>query len=150
MKIVATNKKAFQNFHLYQTWECGIVLNGAEVKSIRNQGINFKDSFARLEEGEIYLYNLHIPPYAQASYQNENPDRERKLLLHRKEIQKIIGQVSQKNYTLVPTKIYFNSRGLVKVEIALAKGKKLYDKREDIKKREIERGLKRMMRQKRQ
>ena len=150
MKIVATNKKAFQNFHLFQTWECGIVLNGAEVKSIRNQGINFKDSFAHLEEGEIYLYNLHIPPYAQASYQNENPDRERKLLLHRKEIQKIIGQVSQKNYTLVPTKIYFNSRGLVKVEIALAKGKKLYDKREDIKKREIERGLKRMMRQKRQ
>ena len=141
-KPVATNKKAFRDFALEDKWECGIALKGAEVKSLRAGGANFTDSFASIDKGEIYLYNLHIPPYAQG---NEEivPDRRRKLLMHKKEISKIYGIVSQRHYTLVPTKIYFNKRGMAKVEIALGKGKKLYDRREDIKKRDLDREMKR-------
>ena len=126
--------------------ECGIVLKGSEVKSVRAGLVNFKDSFARAQGEEVYLYNLHINPYPQAGPWKEEPDRPRKLLLHKKEIKKLLGKVTQKGLTLIPTKIHFNSRGLVKVEIALGKGKKLYDKREDIKKRDIERSLKRTLR----
>ena len=146
---IATNKKAFRDYHLLDRWECGIALKGGEVKSIRAGEVNFADSFARVQKGELFLYNLHINPYAQASYLNEDPDRPRKLLLHKKEIQKIIGAAVQKNLALIPTKMYFNKRGFVKVEIALGRGKKLYDKREDIKKREVERGLQRRLRMKR-
>ena len=141
MKWVATNKKAYHHFALSQTFECGIVLNGAEVKSVRAGEVNFKDSFARIEEEELYLYNLHIDPYLQASFLNVEPDRRRKLLLHKKEIKKLAGLKTQKHLALVPTKIYLNDRGFVKIEIALGKGKKLYDKRESIKKRTIDREL---------
>ena len=138
---IATNKKAFRDYFFTDQWECGIELKGGEVKSIRAGKVDFKGSFARLEGNEIFLYKLHIDPYKQASHMNEEPDRARKLLLHRREIKKISGMMAQKDLALVPTKIYFNKRGFVKVEIALGKGKKLYDKRETIQKRSIERDL---------
>lgn len=147
-QTVATNKKAFQGYHLIDKWECGIVLVGAEVKSVRAGHVNFKDSFARADGDAILLYNLHIEPYLQASFMNPEADRPRKLLLNKKEIKKIIGLTTQRGFLLVPTKIYFNNRGFVKVEIALGKGKKLYDKREDIKKRDINRDISRAMRSK--
>ncbi len=143
--FTATNKKAYRNYELTDKWEGGIVLNGGEVKSVRAGEVNFKDSFARIEEGEVYLYNLHINPYTQASYLNDEPDRRRKLLLHRKEIARIDALIKQKSLNLVPTKLYMNARGLVKVEIALGKGKRLYDKREDIKDRALDRALKRTL-----
>lgn len=132
----STNKKAFRDFHLVERWECGIELKGSEVKSIRQGNVNFKDSFARIDKEELFLYNLHIPPYAQASFMNPDPDRPRKLLLHKKEIKKVFGLMTQGGLALVPTKIYFNKRGFVKVELAIGSGKKRYDKREDIKRRE--------------
>ena len=145
-KTVATNKKAFRDFFFTEKWECGLVLKGSEVKSLRAGEVNFKDSFARIQGEDIILYNLHINPYAQASYLNPEPDRPRKLLLHTKEIAKIISQATQKHLALIPTKIYFNSRGFAKVELALGKGKKLYDKREAIKKRDLDREVKRAAR----
>lgn len=146
-QTIATNKKAFRDYTLLDKWECGIELKGGEVKSIRMGNVNFKDSFARVEGEEIFLYNLHINPYTEASYMNDEPDRVRKLLLHKKEIKKILGTTTQKHLTLVPLRIYFNKRGFVKVELAVGKGKKLYDKREVIKKRGIERSLKQVVRQ---
>ena len=116
-------------------------------QSLRAAETSFTDSFARIEKGEVYLYNLHISPYQQGGVFNEDPIRPRKLLLRKKEIKKIIGLTTQKGLTLIPTKIYFNNRGFAKVEIALGKGKKFYDKRETIKKRDIERGIARMIRQ---
>lgn len=145
MKIIATNKKAFHNFLLGEKWEAGIVLAGSEVKSVRDGGVSFSDSFARVEKGEVFLYNLHINPYQQASYLNPSADRSRKLLLRKKEISKIEGHLAAKGMALVPTRIYFTERGLVKLELALGRGKKLYDKRETIKEREVTRGLKRRM-----
>ena len=142
-QTVATNKKAFRDFFFADKWECGIELKGGEVKSVRDGHVNFKDTYAHVQEGEVILYNLHIDPYKQASYMNDEADRPRKLLLHKREIQKIFGVVSQKNVTLVPTKIYFNNRGLVKVEVALGTGKKRYDKRAAIQKRETDRDLRR-------
>jgi len=143
---VATNKKAYRDYFLSDTWECGIELKGGEVKSIRARKVNFKDSFARVGKRGVYLHNVHIDPYLQASYMNDDPDRVRKLLLHKKEIKKLSDAVNIKKMMLVPTKIYFNKRGLVKVELALGKGKKLYDKREAIKKRTIDRAIKRTLR----
>ena len=148
-KLIATNKKAFRDFFLTEKWECGIALTGGEVKSLREGHVSFTDSFARYERGEIVLYNLHINPYAQASYLNTEPDRVRKLLLHKREIAKVEAQVVQKHLALIPTKIYFNSRGLAKVELAVGKGKKTYDKREDIKKRDVNREMKRALHQRR-
>jgi SsrA-binding protein len=148
-ETVASNKKAFRDFEIFERWECGIVLTGAEVKSIRAGEVNFKDSFARLEKEEVWLYNLHISPYGQASFGEEEPDRMRKLLLNRREIKKLFGKVSQKGLTLVPTKIYFNKRGFAKVELALAKGRRLYDKREAVKKKTLDRELKRAVRTRR-
>ncbi len=142
-KTIATNKKAFRDYNLEATWECGIALKGGEVKSLRSGDVNFTDSFALVEGGEVFLYNLHIAPYAQASYLNLEPDRKRKLLLHQKEIEKIYGLTTQKKLYLIPTRIYFNKRGLAKVAIALGRPKKLYDRREDIKKRDVEKELKR-------
>lgn len=141
--VIATNKKAFRDYHFTGTWECGIALIGSEVKSIRDGDVNFKDSFARLKEGEVFLYNLYIAPYRQASYLNEDPERPRKLLLRKPEIKKISGYVTQRNVALIPTKIYFNNHGFVKVELALGTGKKMYDKREAIKKKDIQRDLSR-------
>ena len=140
-QVIATNKKAYRDYAFLDQWECGIALLGCEVKSIRAGNVNFKDSFALVDGEEAFLYNLHIEPYAQASYMSEEPDRIRKLLLHKKEIKKMMGAVTQKGLTLIPTKIYFNKRGMVKIELAVGKGKKLYDKRETIKKRDIEREI---------
>ena len=140
-KLVATNKKAFRDYHIFDKWECGIALKGSEVKSVRLGHVSFKDSFARIDEQEVFLYNLHIEPYQQASYLNVEPDRVRKLLLHKKEIKKIIVLSTQKRLSLVPTKLYFNKRGLLKVELASGQGKKLLDKRETVKIRDIERQL---------
>ena len=148
-QALLTNQKAYRDFTLSDAVECGIALEGAEVKSVRNGLVAFKDAFARLEKEELYLYNLHIEPYAQASYMNTEPDRRRKLLLHKREITRLIGKVAQKNAVLVPTKIYFNARGYLKIEIAIGRGKRQYDKREDIKKRTMKRDLDRVIRQKR-
>jgi len=145
-KTIATNKKAYRDYAFYEKVECGVELKGGEVKSLRAGEVSFADSFARIEEDEIVLYNLYIAPYLQASYLNEDPDRPRKLLLHKKEIQKLFNSVQQKKMALIPTRIYFNRRGFAKVELGLGKGKKLYDKREDIKKRTVERELKRNIR----
>ncbi len=146
-ETIATNKKAYRDYFFTEKWECGIALTGGEVKSLRAAEVTFTDSFARLEKEEVYLHNLHITPYLQASYLNDSPDRPRKLLLHKKEIRKIMGYVAQKGLALIPTKIYFNNRGFAKVEIALGKGKKLYDKRETVKKRDIDRDIQRTIRQ---
>ena len=146
-KTIATNSKAFRDYFLTDKWECGIALNGGEVKSIRAGHVQFTDSFARVERGDIVLYNLHVNPYAQASYLNLEPARPRKLLLHKREILKIDSQVTQKHLTLIPTRIYFNPRGFVKIEIAVGKGKKHYDKREDLKKKDNQREIARHLRQ---
>ena len=147
-ETIATNKKAFRDFQIDEKWECGLELIGAEVKSIRDGKVNFKDSFARAEEGEIFIYSLHIENYKQASYMNEKEDRPRRLLLHKREIRKIEQKTREKGLALVPTKIYFNKRGFVKVEIGLGKGKKMIDKRETIKKRDVGRDLDRMIKNK--
>lgn len=147
--VIATNKKAYRDYFLSEMRECGIELKGGEVKSVRAGNVNFKDAFARVEGDEVFLHNLHIDPYKQASFMNDEPDRARRLLLHKREIKKFLGAVTLKNVALIPTKIYFNKRGLVKIELALAKGKKIYDKRETIKKRNIERDLKRAVRHRR-
>lgn len=146
MKLIATNKKAYQNFNLLEKWECGIALTGGEVKSIRAGEVNFKDSYAWVKEEEVYLSNMHISPYAQSGYIQPEPDRVRKLLMHKKEIKRIHGLMTARGKTLVPTRIYLTERGLVKVEIAIAQGKKLYDKRDDIKDREVKREISRAMR----
>ncbi len=140
-ETIATNKKAFHNYNLLERWECGIALTGGEVKSMRAAQVSFTDSFAYMEKGELYLHNVHITPYTEASYNNVEPDRARKLLVHAKELERIKGILTRKGLTLVPTKFYFNARGFVKVEIAVGEGKKSYDKRDDIKKRETDREM---------
>ena len=142
-QLIASNRKAFRDFAFIDRFECGIALKGGEVKSLRAGGVSFADAFARINGSEVLLYNLHINPYAQASHLNLEPDRPRKLLMHKQEIDKITGLVEQKKYLLIPTKIYFNKRGFAKVELGLGKGKKAHDKREDIKKRDIDREIKR-------
>jgi SsrA-binding protein len=137
-KNIAENRKAFHDFHILETFEAGIVLVGTEVKAIREGSANLRDSFARLEDGEIWLYNVHINPYTHRGYSSHEPTRKRKLLLHRREIRKLIGKVVEKGLTLVPTRLYFQN-GHVKVALALAKGKQAHDKRETIKKREADR-----------
>lgn len=145
-QTIVTNKKALRDYFISEKWECGIELIGAEVKSIRAGHVSFKDTFARVEKGQVLLYNLHIEPYQAASYENVAADRVRRLLLHRREIKKMDQEVTLKNQTLIPTRLYYNNRGLVKVEVGLAKGKKQYDKREVIKTRQIDRDLKRALR----
>lgn len=145
VKIVAQNKKARHDYFIEQTLEAGIVLSGTEVKSIRQGKVNLKDSYASIENGEVILNGMHISPYEQGNIFNKEPMRARKLLLHKYEINKLIGSIQQKGLTLVPIQLYFK-RGKVKVELGIGKGKKLYDKREDIAekdaKREIDRKLK--------
>lgn len=148
-KIIITNRKAYRDYEVLESVESGIELKGSEVKSLRAGKINLDDSFARAEKEEIFLYNAHISHYAQASYLNVDPDRPRKLLLHKGQIERIIGKLTQKGLTLIPLKIYFNDRGFVKVELALCKGKKLYDKRESIKRRETDREMRRVIKNKR-
>jgi len=143
---IATNKKAYHNFFLTDRWECGIELKGAEVKSVRSGEVNFKDSYVTVDEEEVWLYHLYIAPYIQASYWNVDPDRPRKLLMNAREIKRLSGLLTQSKFTCVPTKIYFTARGLAKVEIALGQGKKFYDKRADIKDRDIKREMARATR----
>ena len=148
-EAIVTNRKAFKDFDVLETVECGVELKGSEVKSIRDGKINLNDSFARLDKGQALLYNTHISLYAQASYMNVEPTRVRKLLLHKKQITRLTGQLTQKGLTLVPLKVYFNARGFAKIELALCKGKKLYDKREDLKKRETDLEMRRAIKFKR-
>lgn len=144
-KVIAQNKKARHDFFIEQTLEAGIVLSGTEVKSIRLGKVNLKDSYAKIESGEVLISGMHISPYEQGNIFNKDPMRDRKLLLHKMEINKLIGYTQQKGMALVPIQLYFK-RGKVKVELGVAKGKKLYDKRDDAAekdaKREIERRLK--------
>jgi SsrA-binding protein len=135
---VAENRKAFHDYHLLETFEAGLVLLGTEVKAIREGRVNLRDSFARVEDGEVFLYNVNISPYSHRGYADHEPLRRRKLLLHRDEIRKLIGKTVEKGLTLVPVRLYFKN-GRVKIAVSLAKGKKDYDKRETIKRRETER-----------
>ena len=135
---IAENRKAFHDFHLMETFEAGLVLLGTEVKAIREGRVNLRDSFARVEDGEVFLYNVHISPYSHRGYADHEPLRRRKLLLHRDEIRKLIGKTVEKGMTLVPVRLYFKN-GRVKIAVSLAKGKKDYDKRETIKRREADR-----------
>ncbi len=142
IKIVAKNKKARFNFEILETYEAGIELKGTEVKSVRMSKINISDGYASIDNGEVYLKQVHISPYEQGNIFNVDPLRVRKLLLHKYEIKNLIGEMTQKGYTLVPLKVYLK-RGKVKVEIGLAKGKKTYDKREALAKKDSERRLQR-------
>ena len=135
---IAENRKAYHDFHLLESFEAGLVLLGTEVKAIREGRVNLRDSFARVEDGEVYLYNVNISPYSHRGYADHEPLRRRKLLLHRDEIRKLIGKTVEKGMTLVPVRLYFKN-GRVKVAVSLAKGKKEYDKRETIKRRETDR-----------
>lgn len=144
-KQVAQNKKARHDFFIEDTFEAGIVLTGTEVKSIRQGKVNLKDSFARVKDGEVHLINMHISPYEQGNRFNTDPTRTRKLLLHKREINRLIGQTKEQGYALVPLSLYFK-HGFAKVELALAKGKKLYDKRETLKEKEAKRDVERAFR----
>ena len=144
IKIVTQNKKAWHDYEIIDKWEAGIVLQGTEVKSLRAGNANLKDSYARIQNGEVFLYNCHISPYERGTYANHDPLQVRKLLLNRQEIRKLIGRVEEKGLTLIALKIYFK-QGRAKVEIGLARGKKLHDKREAIAKRESNRELDRAM-----
>ena len=137
-KNIAENRKAFHDYLILETFETGLVLRGTEVKSIREGNVNLRDSFARIENGEVFVYGLHIQPYSHRGYADHEPLRPRKLLLHAHEIRKLIGKTVERGMTLVPTRMYFKS-GRVKVALGLARGKQMHDKREAIKKRETDR-----------
>ncbi|HWO75601.1 MAG TPA: SsrA-binding protein SmpB [Bacillus sp. (in: firmicutes)] len=141
-KVIAQNKKAYHDYFIEETYEVGIVLQGTEIKSIRAGRVNLKDSFARIQNGEVFLYNMHISPYEQGNRYNHDPLRTRKLLLHKKEISKLIGETKEKGYSLVPVKLYIKN-GYAKILLGLAKGKKNYDKREDLKRKEAKRDIER-------
>ena len=144
-KTITVNRKAFHDFHIFEKYTAGIVLFGTEIKSVRKGSVNLKDSFAKIEDGEVWLYSCHISPYEQGNRYNKDPERKRKLLLNKKEILKILGKIKKEGYTIVPLEVFL-TRGYAKLEIGLAKGKKLYDKREDLTKktqnRDIQRKLK--------
>jgi len=141
---VATNRRASYRYHLLEKWEAGIQLQGSEVKSLREGGVQLKDSYAALRDGEVWVHNMHIAPYEPASRENHDPERPRKLLLHRREIERLIGKTAEKGLTLVPTRVYFKGPN-AKIEIALARGKDFADKRRALRdrdqRREIERAL---------
>lgn len=145
-KIIALNRKAGFNFHLQDKFEAGMVLTGSEIKSLRDGKANLSDAYGMLHKGELFLVNCHISEYKAASMQNHAPTRQRKLLVHKREINRLVGQLQQ-GMTLVPTKLYFKN-GRAKIEMALGTGKKLHDKRQDIKKRETNRELARVIRKK--
>ena len=145
LKIISHNRKAHFNYSFKEFFEAGIVLSGSEVKSLRSGKVNIAESYAFDNHGEIFLVNSHIPSYKESSYNDHNPTRNRKLLLNKKEINKLIGRINRDGFTLVPTKIYFK-KGKAKVEIAVAKGKKEYDKRQIIKKRDWNRDKARILR----
>lgn len=146
-KVVAQNKKANHDYFIEETYEAGIVLQGTEIKSIRAGKCNLKDSYARIHNGEMFLYSMHVSPYEQGNRYNHDPLRTRKLLLHKKQINTLIGETKEEGYALVPLKVYLKN-GFAKVLIGLAKGKKKYDKREDLKKKEAKREIERAFREK--
>ncbi|MCI5195026.1 MAG: SsrA-binding protein SmpB [Candidatus Electrothrix sp. AW5] len=147
MKIVCKNKKAFHDYHIDKTMEAGLVLNGPEVKSLRAGRANIKDGYAQLKGGEVFLYNIHISPYAFAVHSATDPLRVRKLLLHKREIRKLIVKLNEKGFALIPLKIYFIDNGKAKIELGLARGKKLYDKRAALKEKQSKRDVQRSLRQ---
>jgi len=141
MKVIAKNKKAFFNYELLESFEAGVSLLGSEVKSIREGRISLKESYAEVKDGEVFLLNCNISPYEAANRFNHEPRRQRKLLLHRREIKRLTGKIKEKGLTLVPTKVMINDKGKIKVEIALAKGKRAYQKRETIRERDRDREM---------
>ena len=145
VEVVARNKRARHEYHILETWECGLVLTGTEVKALRDGRANLTDAFGVVKDGEVFLLNAHIAPYEQGNQFNHEPTRTRKLLLHKKEIRKLIGAVERQGLTLVPLELYFKN-GRAKVVMALAKGKQLHDKRDDQRKREDERDMARALR----
>jgi SsrA-binding protein len=147
VKIISTNRKAHHLYHILESFEAGIALVGTEVKSLRLGRANLKDSYAMVKKGEVYLHNMHISPYDQAGRFNHDPTRTRKLLLHRREIKRLLGKTVERGLTLVPLKLYFKGK-VAKVELALAIGKKIYDRRKDIKDREVKRELRRVLKEK--
>jgi SsrA-binding protein len=145
---IATNRQAAFRFNLLERFEAGIVLTGTEVKSLREGGVQLKDSYAVIRDGEVWLVGMYIAPYGPAARENHDPERQRKLLLHRTEIERLIGRINERGLTLVPTRVYFADQGArAKVEIALARGKDAYDKRESIRKRETAREIQRELRE---
>ena len=146
--MIAVNRKAYHDYHIQENIEAGIVLKGSEIKSVRAGKVNLSDAYAKPENGELWLYNSHIASYDAASYNTHEPTRPRKLLLHRKEIDNIVGKVLQKGLTVVPLKLYIK-HGVAKVELGVAKGKKVYDKRETIARRHADREMDRAMKQRR-
>ncbi len=147
VKVVTENRKARHDYHIEETYEAGIALTGTEVKSLRAGKANLKDSYAQADNGEMYLFNMHISPYEQGNRYNVDPVRARKLLMHRAEINRLYGKVKQQGLTLVPLRVYFK-RGRAKIELALARGKKTYDKREALAKKDAQREIERNMRAK--
>lgn len=145
-KVAANNKKARHDYFIEETYEAGIVLTGTEIKSVRMGKVSIKESYAKIENGEVVLLGMNISPYEQGNRFNVDPLRPRKLLMHKQEIRKLIGYTTQKGLTLVPLQLYINEKGLAKVEIGVARGKKNYDKREDIAKRDADRRMQQAMR----
>jgi len=143
IKIVCQNRKAFHDFDIVETIEAGIALTGTEVKALREGRANLKDSYAKVKKGEMFLYGMHISPYSHGGFNNHDPERPRKLLLHKREILKFGGKTQEKGFSIVPTKVYFR-KGKAKVELALVRGRKLHDKREAIKRREEAREMDRL------
>ena len=141
-----SNRKARHDYHILETFEAGIALRGPEVKSLRAGKATLQDSFARIEKGEVFLYQMHVSPYTYTHHEDLSPTRPRKLLLHRQEIKKLEGRVQEKGLTLVPLEVFFNKHGMAKVSLALAKGKLAPDRRDDIKKRDLEREARREFR----
>ena len=137
-KIIADNRKAFHDYHVLDQWEAGVALLGTEIKAIREGRVNLRDSFARIDNGEVWLLNVHISPYSHSGYSFHEERRQRKLLLHAHEIQKLTGKIKEKGLTLVPLQLYFK-KGRVKVALALVKGKQAHDKRETLRRREVDR-----------
>ena len=146
-KAVATNRKAYHDYFIEEKFEAGIMLQGTEVKSLRDGRVNLQDSYASVREGQIFLHHCHISPYSHGNLSNHEPLRTRKLLLHRKEINKLLVKTQQQGLTIIPLRIYFSKRGLAKVEIGLAKGKKQHDRRESDKTREASREVERAMKE---
>ena len=142
--VAASNPKARHSYTILESFEAGIMLTGSEVKSLRQGRASLREAFAVIQDGEVFLMSMHIPPYAQAGYAQHEPTRKRKLLLHKDQIQRLIGKTAEKGLTLVPLKCYF-TRGLAKVELGLARGKKLYDRREDLKEKDAKRQIERAM-----
>jgi SsrA-binding protein len=146
-RTVTVNRRARKDYSILKTFEAGMVLTGSEVKSIRQGNVNLKDSYVGIRNGEAFLFNAHVAEYRNSSYHNHDPERQRKLLLHRKEIRKIDKQVKGKGSTVIPLKMYFNPRGRIKLEIAIAKGKREYEKKQAIKERDIKRDMQRQLKE---